>query len=482
MTPDQMRRMRLRRMNLLMAYASFASARSAAPAAFTPASLFAAGEQGVWYDPSDLTTLYQDAAGTTPVTAVEQPVGLVLDKSGRGNHLSQSTAAARPVLSARVNLLTRTEEFDNAAWTKSNTTVTANQATAPNSTQTMDAVIETSSTSIHAIRQTGIAIPTGAAVTGSVFVKANGRSIIGIRIDDGANGAGKNFDLSAVTTGSTISVGTGASLVSSSITSVGDGVYLCVARVALPSGATTANFSVDLKTSDATSWTQTYLGDGTSGIYIWGADLRPANAGVGLPSYQRVGAATSGSSTAAGNADYDTTGFPLYLAFDGTDDGLSSASIDFSATDKMAVFAGVRRLSAPAIFAVIAELSVAADANNGAFSVGELPSSSQFYARGTVGAAVTSSIATPSTSVLTGTANISGDSTILRVNGVQATPVTTDLGTGNFGNYPLFIGRRNNATLQASMRLYSLIVLGRTATASEITNAETWVNTKSKAY
>ncbi len=36
---------------------------------------------GCWLDPSDTTTLYQDAAGTIPVTAVEQPVGLVLDKS-----------------------------------------------------------------------------------------------------------------------------------------------------------------------------------------------------------------------------------------------------------------------------------------------------------------------------------------------------------------------------------------------------------------
>jgi len=43
--------------------------------------LFAAGEQGAWYDPSDLSTLYQDSAGTTPVTALGQPVGLMLDKS-----------------------------------------------------------------------------------------------------------------------------------------------------------------------------------------------------------------------------------------------------------------------------------------------------------------------------------------------------------------------------------------------------------------
>lgn len=64
----------------------------------SPASLFAAGEQGVWYDPSDMSTLFQDAAGTTPLTAVEQPVGLMLDKSGRGNHATQTTATSRPIL------------------------------------------------------------------------------------------------------------------------------------------------------------------------------------------------------------------------------------------------------------------------------------------------------------------------------------------------------------------------------------------------
>lgn len=65
---------------------------------WSPSVLFAAGEQGVWYDPSDFSTMFQDSAGTTPVTAVGQPVGRILDKSGRGNHASQSTSAARPVL------------------------------------------------------------------------------------------------------------------------------------------------------------------------------------------------------------------------------------------------------------------------------------------------------------------------------------------------------------------------------------------------
>lgn len=63
---------------------------------FSPASLFSAGEQGVWYDPSDSTTLFQDTAGTIPVTAVGQSVARINDKSGRGNHATQATAAARP--------------------------------------------------------------------------------------------------------------------------------------------------------------------------------------------------------------------------------------------------------------------------------------------------------------------------------------------------------------------------------------------------
>ena len=65
--------------------------------AFSPLSLFSNGEQGAWYDPSDLTTLYQDSAGTTPVAADGDPVGLMLDKSGNGNHASQSVAASRPI-------------------------------------------------------------------------------------------------------------------------------------------------------------------------------------------------------------------------------------------------------------------------------------------------------------------------------------------------------------------------------------------------
>lgn len=67
------------------------------PLYITPSSIFTGAVDGVWYDPSDLSTLFQDSAGTTPVTADGDPVGLMLDKSGNGFHAVQATAGNRPV-------------------------------------------------------------------------------------------------------------------------------------------------------------------------------------------------------------------------------------------------------------------------------------------------------------------------------------------------------------------------------------------------
>jgi hypothetical protein len=67
------------------------------PDAFTPADLFAASEDGAWYDPSDLSTLWKDTAGTDPVTADSDAVARIDDKSGNGFHMIQATAASRPL-------------------------------------------------------------------------------------------------------------------------------------------------------------------------------------------------------------------------------------------------------------------------------------------------------------------------------------------------------------------------------------------------
>jgi hypothetical protein len=72
-------------------------------AAIDPATLFALGEAGAWYDPSDLSTVWQDVAGTVP-GAVGSPVGRISDKSGNGLHMtSPGLAATFPTLRQDAN-------------------------------------------------------------------------------------------------------------------------------------------------------------------------------------------------------------------------------------------------------------------------------------------------------------------------------------------------------------------------------------------
>ncbi len=62
-------------------------------ATFSPLSLLPTA----WYDPSDLSSMWQDSAGTIPAV-VDSPVGKMNDKSGNGYHLLQATASKRPIL------------------------------------------------------------------------------------------------------------------------------------------------------------------------------------------------------------------------------------------------------------------------------------------------------------------------------------------------------------------------------------------------
>jgi hypothetical protein len=62
---------------------------------WTPASLGSVVKG--WWEAGDISTLFQDSAGTTPVTADSQPVGRMSDKSGNGSHIIQTTSGARPL-------------------------------------------------------------------------------------------------------------------------------------------------------------------------------------------------------------------------------------------------------------------------------------------------------------------------------------------------------------------------------------------------
>jgi hypothetical protein len=64
---------------------------------WSPAKLFLAGQQGAWYDPSDMGSMFTDTAGTTPVAADGDLVARINDKSGNGYHLLQATSTKRPL-------------------------------------------------------------------------------------------------------------------------------------------------------------------------------------------------------------------------------------------------------------------------------------------------------------------------------------------------------------------------------------------------
>lgn len=60
-------------------------------------AIFTNGRQGVWYDPSDISTLFQDVAMTIPVTKDGDPIRVIKDKSGNGHHAVAPSSSARPI-------------------------------------------------------------------------------------------------------------------------------------------------------------------------------------------------------------------------------------------------------------------------------------------------------------------------------------------------------------------------------------------------
>lgn len=91
----------------------------AAVGAWTPANEFSGGQQGGWYDFSDPSTMFQDAAGTTPVTATGQSVRRINDKSGRGNSLTAPSDSARPILQNDGNYYLNFDGSDDSLSTSS---------------------------------------------------------------------------------------------------------------------------------------------------------------------------------------------------------------------------------------------------------------------------------------------------------------------------------------------------------------------------
>ena len=164
---------------------------------------------------------------------------------------------------APANLFLQSQTFDSASWTKSNTTVVADATTAPDGTSTADKLVEDTATSGHDARQT---VTVAAAIyTYSIYLKASERSLAFLFTNNG--NVGTVFDLSNGTTAGNAGF---SAPTSASITSVGNGWYRC--SITLNATAASSSFRVFTMQN---STTQVYTGDGTSGIFIWGAQLEP---------------------------------------------------------------------------------------------------------------------------------------------------------------------------------------------------------------
>jgi hypothetical protein len=223
------------------------------------------------------------------------------------------------IRTATTNLLLRSEEFDNASWTRTGVFAfgsgsITNAAISPNGTLTADLITEdTSVSSLHRLNQGSLTV---AAVSNTVSIyakRANGIRNIEINANALTN-ARAVFDLGSGTVGE-VSSGT------ASIQSVGDGWYRCSVTGVSAGGTSTLFIQISTGTTAASS---TYTGDGTSGIYLWGAQLEQSNTvGEYIP--------TTSTINSAPRFDHNpTTGESLGLLVEEARTNLSQQSDNFS--------------------------------------------------------------------------------------------------------------------------------------------------------
>lgn len=385
---------------------------------FSPPQLFRKGEVGIWYDPSDVTTLFQDSIGTTPVTALGQPVGLVIDKSRGGLN------ALGPELVDITNLPTPT--IDNSGG----------------STTTWNAGTRTITMS----------------VSGTLGLYPRVQFNIGMQI-------GKTYQVRMRVTGDTTFVNSGRLA-----TAGGANVLAYNSTTGILSGTQTAASSrlelncVGTQTAPRSVTVQEFSVREVLGVHL----IQPTAAS--RPTWQIDG-------NGAYYLNFDGVDDSLYTAtnldLSGTDKLTVCAgirkNIDTGGTGTVIEF-GTNVASATGSFSMWAPHS-GDGTNNVSFNA--RANSSTYYAVHT-----SASVAAPVTLVMTGLSNIGGPLTTLRTNGIERNSSATNIGTGNYSSSILYVGRRNNTLLPFNGRIHSLIIRGTETDSNILTLTERWVAQK----
>jgi hypothetical protein len=209
---------------------------------------------------------YFDSAG------VLQTAGTGVARAYAFQDYNPSTLSALGFLieEQRTNLSTYSEEFDNAAWTKTRSTVTANAATAPSGSVTADKIISNTANDSHFARCANVVSVSG-TFCGSCFVKAAEFGYAFIGISDLATGeASVRINLSTGVVDTTNVAGVG------SWTSISGTARQCASgwwrvQVVATQGAGAAVSMLVYAGNNAGA--RVYVGDDASGVYVWGAQL-----------------------------------------------------------------------------------------------------------------------------------------------------------------------------------------------------------------
>ena len=172
----------------------------------------------------------------------------------------------------RTNLLLRSEEFDNASWSKANVTVAANQTIAPDGNLTADLLAGIGTGTSYSYQNATVV--SGQTYTISIFAKKNQTNFLQI-FGSGGFGANTwaNFDLENGTIGSKDASTT------ATITAYPNGWYKCTISNTTVS-TTDGCFFVPV--NSATASRNPSFNATNHSIYIWGAQLE---AGSNATSY-----------------------------------------------------------------------------------------------------------------------------------------------------------------------------------------------------
>ena len=211
-----------------------------------------------------MSTQNANAVAITGGTINGTTIGATTPSTVNATTLSGQTGVLR---GTGQNLFLYSEQFNNAAWTKTNVSITADSLTAPDGTTTADTVTASAGASTHDIdplQASFFGMTSGFTYVISVYAKKGTNNFFQICVLN-QNTDFANFDLNNGT------VGTTGGAVTSSITSVGDGWYRC--SILITVDGTTRRPCFALVPSSSATRRESWTAAGTETVYLWGAQL-----------------------------------------------------------------------------------------------------------------------------------------------------------------------------------------------------------------